>query len=93
MEHLWLKATQFEAEGLQQIECTALGSGAEALYDIIWGSLTDSNLSMSIGPPLAKRQRQAAMVTVASLTVQEPKAVTPKPREVCLCPRQRSQWR
>ena len=31
-----------------------------------------------MGPPLPKRQRQAAMVTVASPTVQEPEVITPK---------------
>ena len=32
-----------------------------------------------MGPPLPKRQRQAVTVTVASLTVQEPEAITSKP--------------
>ena len=55
------------------------GSGAEALYDIIQGSLADPDLSASVGPPLLKRQRQAATATIASLIVQEPEAITPKP--------------
>ena len=61
------------------MECAVAGSGAEVLYDIIWGSLVDPDLSGSADPPLPKRQRQAALVTVASLTVQEHKAITPKP--------------
>ena len=65
-EHLQCKATQLEAEGLQQIEGALAGSGAEVLYDVIWSSLANPDLSSSMGPPLPKRQQQAAMVTVVS---------------------------
>ena len=40
--------------------------------------MANPDLSASMGPPLPKRQRQAATVTVASPTVQEPEAITPK---------------
>ena len=73
------RGNQLEAEGLQQIECTVAGSGAGTFYDVILGSLADCNLSASMGPPLPKRQIWASTVTVASLTVQEPEAITPKP--------------
>ena len=52
-----------------------MGSGTETLYNVIQGSLADPDLSMSVGPPLPERQWWAAMVTVASPTVQEPKAM------------------
>ena len=68
-----------EAEGLQQMEGTLAGSGAEVLYDIIQSSLADPDLSSSMGQPLPKRQRWAAMVTVASPAAHEPKAIAPKP--------------
>ena len=55
------------------------GSGAETLYDVIQGTLVDSNLSVSVGPPLPKRQKQADTATIASPRVQEPGAITPKP--------------
>ena len=78
-DHLWLEANQLEAEGLQQIEFAVVGRGAEALYDIIWGSLAHPNLSVSMGPPLPKRQKQSVTGTVASPTTQESEAITPKP--------------
>ena len=73
VECLQHEATQLEAEGLQWIEVVLVGSGAGVPYDIIQSSLADPDLSSSMGPPLPKRQRWAAMVTVASLTAQEPK--------------------
>ena len=78
-EHLWHEATQLEVEGFQWIESALAGSGAEVLYDIIWSSLADPDLSYSMGPPLPKRQRWAAMATVASTTAQEPEDITPRP--------------
>ena len=67
-----------KSEGLQWIEGTLAGSGAEVLYDMIWSSLADPDLSSSMGPPLPKRQRWTAMAKVASLTAQETEAITPK---------------
>ena len=68
-----------EAKGLQQIEGTLAGSGAEVLYEVICSSMADPDLSSSMDPPLPKRQRWAATVTVASQTVQVPEAIIPKP--------------
>ena len=69
-----------DAEGLKWMEFSMVGSEAEAPYNIIQGSLANPNLSVSVGPPLPKRQRQAATMTAASPTVQEPEAITPKPK-------------
>ena len=55
------------------------GSGVEALYDVIQDSLADPDLSASVGPPLAKRQKRTATATVVSMTAQESDAITPKP--------------
>ena len=61
------------------MESVVARSGAESLYDIIYSSLINHDLSVSMGPLLPKRQKQAATATVASPTAQELEVITPKP--------------
>ena len=70
---------QLKAKGLQQIEFTITGLGAEGLYDLIWEAVTQPELSVSVGSPLPKRHKWVATATVSSPTAQKSEAIIPKP--------------
>ena len=80
-DHLWLEANDLEAKGLQQLEFAIVRSEAEGLYALLWGAISQLDLSISVDLPLPKRHKGVAMATVSSfLTAQESEAIVPKPK-------------
>ena len=54
-------------------------SKAESLYNVLQGAMTQSDSSMSFGPPLPKRHRLMPTAVVSCLTAQETEAAALDP--------------